>query len=61
MKHNYHFVLNSELKDFIIKYADINNLNLSDAVIFIFNFMKPILNKKYMKDIKCSIGKYSKK
>jgi len=60
MDHDYHFVLPVDLKEYIINFASFNDMNLSETVIYIFNFMKPLLKKHYLKDMGCKIGKYRK-
>ena len=58
MKHDFHFVLTIELKEYIINFASMNNMNLSEKIIHIINIMKPFINKHLLKDMKCKIGKY---
>ena len=58
MKHDFHFVLTIELKEYIINYASMNNMGISKAIIHIIEIMKPVLKKHYLKDVKCQIGKY---
>jgi hypothetical protein len=60
MKHDFHFVLTIQLKEYIINFASMNNMSLSETIVHIINTMKPFINKHYYKDMKCKIGKYDK-
>jgi len=58
MTHDYHFILTIDLKEYIINFASINNMSHSKTIIYIINLMKPLINKHFLKDMRCKIGKY---
>jgi len=60
MNHRFHMVLNIEMKNIIIDFADLLNKNVSEVIILIIDTMEPLLKKHYYTDIECMIGNYKK-
>jgi hypothetical protein len=60
MKHDFHLVLKSEMKNKILNFSRIKNISLSATVILILKRTKPILQKyHYLNQESKKNGKYS--